>query len=279
MTKDKINYFKAAFFTKINFAVLGILGILGYPLRFRPYYLLFVLAVESGVIFTLSQNKRFRRAIRALRLKNTSPLPDSTDYDRIRTMLDEEHSRTLKRFDEICSQIRQNAEIIDTPRSALLGVSLSKLDNLTATFTQMLLAEQKYRNYLSLVDRDRIVREMRRLDHEIENRNDKVAELKIKNRDILQQRLERIDTAREEIEYVEAELEVIMNTVQLLRDQTVSISDPQGISQQIDSVLENMKDADQLIREMDSFVIRNPGFDREPMSGIDPEFQSDDIPE
>ena len=248
-----INYFKEAFFTFWNYCTLAGLFALGIPVRFHYYYLFFALAVETGMLLTISTNKRFRRAIRSRRLSGMD-LPDSSEHAGIRRNLDPEHQERLKKFDNICDQIKGNAEMIDSPRSALLGVSLSKMDHLVNTYLQMLIAHQSYSKYLAQVDRDRIVRNLETLKLEVETRTDRVAELKRKNIDILLQRLDRIDKARDQIEVLEAELDVMMNTVHLLRDQTVSISDPQGISQQIDTVLENMRDAESLVKEMDAFM-------------------------
>ncbi|MBN1355235.1 hypothetical protein JXA40_03085 [bacterium] len=253
MTDDPINYFREAFFTAWNYGMLGVLFILGLPMRFNVYYLFFALAVELGLLFTISQNSRFRRAIRARRMADKS-LPEATDTIRIQKLLDEDHQSKLRKFTEISLQIKQNAGMADGPRSALLGVSLGKLDSMVNTYLQMLLAHHNYMKYLGQVDRDRIVRQIETIEKEIQGRNDRVSGLKMKNREILMQRLDRIDKARQNIEIVEAELEVMVNTLQLLRDQTISITDPQGISQQIDTVLANMKDTEDLVREMDIFI-------------------------
>jgi hypothetical protein len=258
MRNNHINFFKEAFHTFWNYGVLGTLCLLGLPVRFHPYFLLFALAIELGTVFTISQNQRFRRAIRSKRMAG-SPLPDPSDAARIQKMLNEEHQHKWGKFKEISDQIKQNAQMVDSPRSALLGVSLGKLDSLETTYLQMLMAHQNYMKYLSQVDRDRIVRNINSIEREIKDRNDKVSGLKSKNRDILLQRLDRIDKARQNVEIVEAELDVMLNTVQLLRDQTISITDPQGISQQIDTVLANMKDTEDLVREIDMFIHEDSG--------------------
>lgn len=277
MTEDKISYFKEAFYTAWNYGVLGVLGLLAFfmrsPILFL-YFLLFATAVELGTLYTISQNPRFRRAVRS-RLNAGLELPDPLDIEKLKSYLEGDQLQSANRFADICRQIRTNAEIVESPRSALMGVSLSRLDNMIYTYFQMLLTHQNYSRYLSSVDRDRIVRQIAALEREIEARNDRVAQLKKKNREILQQRLERIDKARENIEVVEAELEVMLNTVQLLKDQTVSISDPQGISQQIDAVLENMKDAEALVQEMDSFIHQEAVLDSSPDFEEPPDVQPD----
>lgn len=226
---------------------------MGIPMRFHPYFLAFAAAVELGIVFTMSQNTRFRRIARS-RINAKSPLPDRTDSVRIKKMLDEEHQRKLKEMENRCTKIKQNAQVIESPRSALMGVSLGKLDALADTYLHMLIAHQNYIKYLSQIDRDRIVRKIDSIERDIDGRNDRVSSLKQKNKEILTQRLARIDRARENIEIVEEELNVMSNTVQLLEDQTISISDPQGISQQIDTVLANMNDTEELVKEMDIFI-------------------------
>ncbi len=251
--EKQISYIREAFKTPWNFGILGVLLILGSLIRFHPYFLLFSVAVELGTLTAIASNKRFRRAIRA-RTGAFPVMPDFSELDQLKKTLDDDHLSQFRKFEEICRQIRQNADIIDEPRSSLLGVALSKLEQFGASFLRMLASHQNYVKYLSQIDRERIVQEITRIDRDIEGRSGRVAELKLKNREILSQRLERIEKARENREVVEAELDVMINTINLLRDQTISITDPQGISLQIDTVLENMRDTDELVREIDSFM-------------------------
>jgi len=251
--EKQINYIREAFRTPWNFGLLSVLLVLGSLIRFHPYFLLFSAAVELGTLAAIASNKRFRRAIRA-RYGALPVMPDFSELDQLKKTLDDDHLTQFRKFEEICRQIKQNADIIDEPRSSLLGVALSKLEQFGASFLRMLVSHQNYVKYLSQIDRERIVQEITRIDRDIEGRSGRVAELKQKNRDILSQRLERIEKARENREVVEAELDVMINTINLLRDQTISITDPQGISLQIDTVLENMRDTDELVREIDSFM-------------------------
>jgi hypothetical protein len=252
MQTEKINYFKEAFFSSWNYGVLAILVGFGILIN-NPEYIFPAVIAEAAVLLSLSQNKRFQRAIRA-RVHGDLPLSDPEDLARIRSFLDDENRKTFQKFDEICNQIKQNVESGDTASSSLLGISLGKLDYLMIAYLRMLLSRQKYLQHLNHVDREMISHQIDALNHEIQGRSGRVIELKMKNRDILLQRLERFDKAQENQEVIQAELDVMVNTVELLKDQTISITDPQGISQQIDAVLANMKDTDELVKEMDALM-------------------------
>lgn len=253
MSDKPINYFAEAFKTPWNFGIVGVLIALGSILKFHPYFLVFSFALEIGALSLIASNKRFQRVIRARR-NIPLAMPDFSELDQLRKTLDEDHLASFRKFEEICRQIQQNADIVDEPRSTLLGGAIGKLEQFGTTFLRMLASHQNYVRYLSQVDRDRIVQEMTRIERDIDGKTGRVIELKQKNREILAQRLDRIEKARENREIVEAELEVMINTLNLLRDQTISITDPQGISIQIDTVLETMRDTDELVREIDNFM-------------------------
>lgn len=245
-------YLKEAFFNIWNYSILAALIALGYYFR-HPYFYLFALGIEGSVLYKISSNPRFQRAIKA-KYSGFLPVVDQDENQRIRKLLNQEHQSQLTKFETIYQQIRQTVENLNSPSSSIWELGLSKLEFLLGTYSRMLYFHQKYNEHLSQVDRDRIKQQIQTIDRELINRTGRIAELKQKNKEILSQRLEKIEKAKENREVIEAELEVMFNTINLLKDQTISMGDPQGISEQIDTVLANMEDTEVLIKEMDSLM-------------------------
>ncbi len=252
MADNTISYLKAAFHSSINYVFLLILVGLGIPLRFRWPFLLLAGAMEFGLILSISQNKRFRRYVRA-RIGSRDRAPLKLNPDKIKDRLDEECLEKFRNFDEIYYQIKSNARLSDSLKAELFRITLSKLDQLRETYAHMLLVYQNYKQYLSKINRDEIERRIEALEREIPTREDKIARLMEHNVEILKERVKRIKKAWKNQEILETEMDVLQNAMSLIQDQTITISDPEGITMQIDSVLENMRDTESVLQEMDTF--------------------------
>ena len=252
MVKEKINYLKAAFHTSINYAFLVVMIGLGLPLRFRWPFLVLVGAIEMGLLLFISQNKRFRRHIKS-KIERQKRAPKKLNPDKIKVLLEEESSAKFEKFDEIYFQIKNSTGLSDSIKTELFRITLTKLDQLRETYAHMILVYQNYKQYLHRVNRDEIERRIESLGREVSTRKGKVAVLMEQNIQILHERLKRIKRAWDNLEVLEAEMEILLSAMSLIQDQTIAINDPEGITQQIDSVLENMRDTESVIEEMDMF--------------------------
>ena len=154
----------------------------------------------------------------------------------------------------------------DTPASSGYGKDMLKENQrkvavLLASYLKIAVAVTRYRHYLSSVNVDKIKSDSQRLEQEIEKAEDKIKEVKQKNIEILKKRLEKIDKAGTNNEYLAAQMETIEDTMRLVVDQAVTLTDPKGMGMQIDNLLTSLQDTELIASEMEPFAELASGID------------------
>lgn len=147
-------------------------------------------------------------------------------------------------------------------KDPLLKENMRKVATLLASYLKLGVSVTRYHSYLQNVDSQRIKNDIERLQKELEGTEDeRVKDVRQKNVDILQKRLEKIEKARANVKYLEAQMDTIEDTMRLVVDQAITLSDPKGMSTQIDSLLTTLQDTDLIAAEMESFDELEAGLD------------------
>lgn len=248
---SEINYMKEAFLHQFN--VISLAGLAGLGL-FVPGVWFMTVAAEMMYLAMVPSNKRFQRSVRA-ELNSASKLAIEESDTHILAKLP---NRSRKRYHDlqvICAKIREVVETVDSSSRIMIDQDIEKLDYLLKTFLRMLTALARQRDHLASVDRNSINRNIKRLKKQAQAASQRVKVIKQKNIDILHQRLNRIGRVVEDQELILANLETIEDTLKLIRDNVASINThPEGISNQIESVVVNMQENEKLMESMSSFL-------------------------
>lgn len=247
---DEVDYLGAAFWHQYN--VISLVGLLGLGL-FVPGLFYLTVAAELAYLALLPSDDRFRRMVRSEANRSSLERIEERSLDLLGVLGHAEKRRYLE-LTEITGKIRSVAGTVDYSSRLLVEQDLAKLDYLLRTFLQMLVALSRLREHLSTVDREAIRQDVRRLTKEMESAKPRVRAVKERNVDILQQRLTRLERAEDDRELIEANLDTIEATLKLIRDNVVSLNKPEGISDQIDLVVTNMKENERLMESMSSFL-------------------------
>jgi len=257
---EDIDYLGAAFWNQYNIISLVGLGAMGL---FVPGLWYMAAAAEMVYLATVPSNERFQRLVRSEANRASIEATETRDRDML-AMLAQRDKRRYLELVEICEKIRAVAGTVDYSSRILVEQDIAKLDYLLRTFLGMLTALNRQRDHLASVDRDQIRRDTRRLEKELETAKPRIRAIKERNLEILRQRLSRLDRVEEDQELIEANLDTIEATLKLIRDNVVSLNNPEGISDQIDSVVVNMQENERLMESMASFL------DAQAMDGIRP---------
>jgi chromosome condensin MukBEF ATPase and DNA-binding subunit MukB len=145
----------------------------------------------------------------------------------------------------------------------------SKLDGLSQSYVRLLNSAFHHRQYLNTTNPDSIRKEAAALQAELEKDPPKVQEINKKRIEILGKRVEKFDKIKENCQVVDAQCAAIEDVLQLIRDQSVTMHDPQQISEHLDNLVKDVEQTEETVREMESI------FDVSPLAS--PDFNTDDF--
>jgi DNA repair exonuclease SbcCD ATPase subunit len=136
----------------------------------------------------------------------------------------------------------------------LLDELVQKLDFLLSFYLRMRWSLQRYQQYFSTTDPERIQERIAMLDHEIAKGPERVREIKARTRQVLEKRLERYQKALENRQLVEAQTETVEEVLQLLRDQSYAMRDPKTITEQLDGLVTSAEETERGVRDMEELL-------------------------
>jgi hypothetical protein len=136
-----------------------------------------------------------------------------------------------------------------------------KIAVLLANYLKIAVAVTRYKSYLAGVDQDAIVANIERLESEVAEADERVQKVKQKNIDVLRKRLDKLVKAKANSEYLIAQMETIEDTMQLVVDQAITLTDPKGMGTQIDNLLFNLQETELIAAEMETFTELEQAYD------------------
>ena len=252
-------YLSHAFHNVYNYGALGLC--LGLSIIFRePGLLLLGSGLELAYLYILTTMPRYHRHIdsllaaeKELRIdelrKHLWPLVG----DQLRARY-EELSGLADRLDgaDIKTLSQRDPFFIENKR---------KVNVLLATYLKLAVAVTRYGTYLAGVEPTEIKKNMERLKEEAKDANERVKKVKLKNIEILQKRLNKVTKAETNKSYLAAQMETIEDSMSLVVDQAITMSDPKGMGLQIDNLLLNLQETELIAEEMESFIELEAGLD------------------
>jgi hypothetical protein len=131
--------------------------------------------------------------------------------------------------------------------------NLEKLDRLAISYLQLLAVLSEYAQYMSLVDPPKIEADLAAAEQQAAGAAPALADVRGKQVLLLRSRLERYRQAEERSALAQAQCVNVETTMKLLVDQAMTVADPQRVGQDIDQVLENIRDSEVLQSELQTF--------------------------
>lgn len=248
-------YWKAAVLHPWNLVMLGATAVAAIALG-SEVPLLFGAGLELFYLGVIPANGRFRKAIDA-RLHKVRRLSEGKRQE---LMIEElaanqrDHYLSLR---QLADRIRQNYRRHEETHGALLlEQSQTKIESLLAAFLKLLVTLNDYRRYLNATDRRMIERDLAELEGDLQSPggSEAVREIKRKRIDILHKRLERFSKAEESREVISHQLASIEDVLRLVHEQSITIRDPQAITQQLDALTVEVEETESTVRDMERFL-------------------------
>ena len=245
-------YVKEAFKRQENLITLGGLAVAGAV--FNPGFLLLGAALELAYLWTMASNARFRRVVDSQLYKARSLFGDQ-EKERLLAAIPRSARDRYQELAAIREKVFDSWQSRDPVTRSLLQPGVEKLDYLLDSFLKAQTALHRMREHLGESDLSLIEKQAKMVEAELAGGlSDTLREAKARHLDLLRQRIARLKKLQEDLALARTQLDTLENAVRFVSDQSVSLSDPQQISAQIDRAVAEVGDTEKTIQDVETFL-------------------------
>lgn len=245
-----ISYVKEAF--KIQYNLIALAGAIVFAFvsgSFLPVIL--AGGVELMYLATVPHNIRFQRLVRSWKLAEQQKKRQRELGEMLRTLPSEMQSRYVHSA-QVCSAIRSNFTQFSSTSQIFLQQIDARLQGLLSGYTRLLLAAAQQQQYMRSTDPGEFKREIAGLQKTMTNDPPRVQEINQKRIEILGKRQEKFARISENRKVVDAQLSAVEDVLMLVRDQSVTMRDPQQVSDRLDSLVRDVEQTEQTVQQVEA---------------------------
>src|SRR5579871_1089550 len=253
---DGPNYIKEAFLWQYNKIVM--IGAVAFAVvSGSALPLLLGAGLEMMYLSTIPNNKRFQRLVRSWKF-------DEDKREREKSLsalfyeLPQEMRALYANLDTLCRAIRQNYTRLNANSQMFVDQMESKLEGLSQSYIRLLNSAFQHREYLRVTNLDQIKREYAQLEKNLPSDPPKVQEINRKRVEILKKRVEKYTKVTENRQVIDAQCAAIEDVLQLIRDQSVTMRDPQTISDHLDNLVKDVEATEETVRDVEAIFDLSP---------------------
>lgn len=266
MAEETPNYVKEAFMSPWNLVFLVAAMALAFFTSGQPpaseLILTFVAALELLYLGIVPRQERFRRAVRARHAaERAKPLSEKELF----RQLSKASQKRYIRFRNLEKAIRENYQRLPYASQGMLEAHLKKIDDLLASYLNMLLQKERYERFTRQATENEVVASMAQLTREMEEDPPRIQQIKQKRLDILEKRLEKSKKVQENLAVIEAQIETIEDVAKYVHEQSLTMSNPEEISFQLDTLISEVEETQASVAEIEEVFARPADL----LSGLD----------
>jgi hypothetical protein len=256
-TEDDVSFVKAAFQWQYNLIGLG--GAVAFAaISGSGLPLILGAGLEMIYLAAVPQMSRFRRLVRSWKYAEEKRAIEV----RLRALFNEIPPDLRVRYgrvEALCRNIRENYARLSAATQLFAKETEDRLDGLLQGYLRLLHALQQHYEYLRNTDVERIKKEAAELERHMAADPPKVQEINRKRLEILAKRIEKFGKIRENCSIIEAQCGAMEDVLQLIRDQSVTLRDPQQVSDQLEGLVHDVEQTEQSVREVEAiFELATP---------------------
>jgi chorismate mutase len=212
-----------------------------------------VLAAGLELIYVslVPRSSRFRRLVRSWKYAEQKRQREM----KLGAMFNEMPPELRTRYaalDTMCQAIRANYSRLSSTSQMFLEQMEQKLHGLLEAYLRLLYAYFQHSQYLETIDPEVIRRETAQLQRALNSDSPQVQEINRRRVEILTKRLERYDKVGENQKVVQAQCLALEDILELIRDQSVTMRDPQQVSDQLESLVHDVEQTEETVRQVES---------------------------
>lgn len=257
MASDSPNYVKAAFANVYNLSLLGGAAVASL---FTGDWLIGIGAVGIEALWLVfgPDFKPFQRAVRESQRQDR----DKADRERVEKLMSELSEREWQRakaLDELRREIERDMTNNPSFQAVLLASEIDKLKQLHQSFVQLAYACRRAESYLQAVDVRDLDRQLKIQQNLQEKMTDSaVRELAVKNAEVITRRLATIKDIETFLARARGQMNLIENSVRLLRDQALTMTSPDQLTEQLDDLLTGVDAVSQSVKDAEVLFSNQP---------------------
>jgi len=262
-TSSDINYVKEAARLQYNWITLA--GLAGLALvSGSALPLLLGAGLELMYLSVVPHNPRFQRLVRSWKYAEEKRRNDQ----RLNAMFQEippEMRVRYAKLDTVCNAIRQNYGRLSSTSQIFAQQMEDRLRGLLQGYVRLLHAAWQHREYLRTTDLNLVQRELAQLQKPQDSDAPRVQEINRKRVEILNKRIEKFTKIRENCAVIDAQCAAVEDVLGLIKDQSVTMRDPQQLSEHLEGLVHDVEQTEETVREVESIFENVPE-----MGGIAP---------
>ena len=248
--RSEPNYIKEAFKWQYNLIDLG--GAAAFSVvAGSPLPMMLAAGVELMYLASVPNISAFQRLVRSWQYADEKKEHD----DRLREMqyaLPPEIRDRFRNLEMIAAAIRRNYARLSSTSQAFIGQIETQLQGLMTAFVRLANADTQHVQYLQNTDQNAIRREIQYLKDRLPKEAPKVQEINKKRIEILDKRVEKHQKIRENRQVIDAQCRAIEDVLQLIHDQSITMTDPQQVSDRLESLVKDVEQTEETVREVEA---------------------------
>lgn len=247
---EDINFVKEAFNIQYNWiALAGACAFAVVSGSLLP--LILAGGLELMYLAVVSQNRRFQRLVRSWKLGDALKERQVQFAQMLNSLLPEAKARYFK-LAQVCASVRSNFSQLSSTSRVFLEQMDSRLDGLLHGYARLLLVSSQQQQYLKSTDLNEIKREIGALQDSMAKDPPKVQDINKKRVEILNKRVEKYQKICENQEVVNAQCSAVEDVLHLVRDQSVTMRDPQQVTDQLDNLVRDVENTEETVQEVEA---------------------------
>jgi chromosome segregation ATPase len=245
-----INFVKEAFHNQYNLIALG--GLAASALLFWTGLPLIVAGgLELMYLAVVPQNWRFQRLVRSWKFGEEQRAREQKLADMLRSLPPDMQTRYVN-LAQVCGSIRNNYSQLTSTSQIFVQQMDQRLQGLLNGYARLLNAAWQQRQYLKTADADTIKKEIATLQQRMNQDPPKVQDINKKRIEILGKRVEKYTKIVENRQVVDAQCSAVEDVLQLVRDQSVTMRDPQQVSDQLENLVHDVEQTEQTVQQVEA---------------------------
>ena len=207
--------------------------------------------LELVYVSLVPRSSRFRRLVRSWKYAEQKRQREM----KLSAMFNEMPPELRTRYaalDMMCQAIRANYSRLSSTSQMFLEQMEQRLQGLLEAYLRLLYANFQHSQYLETTDPEVIRRETAQLQRTLSSDPPQVQEINRKRIEILTKRLERYQKVHENCKVVEAQCSALEDILELIRDQSVTMRDPQQVSDQLESLVHEVEQTEETVRQVEA---------------------------
>jgi hypothetical protein len=248
--QDNINFVKEAFDLQYNWIAMVSAGAFALV---SGSFLPIILAggLELMYLAIVPQNWRFQRLVRSWKFSEQQQKQQQQLGDLLRMLPADLQSRYIHAA-QVCGSIRSNFAQFSTTSQIFLQRIDTRLQGLLNGYARLLSSAAQQQQYLKTAEQDGIKHEIVSLQKSLSSDLPKVQEINKKRIEILTKRLAKFDKISENRKVVDAQCSAVEDVLMLVRDQSVTMRDPQQVSERLDSLVKDVEQTEQTVQQVEA---------------------------